>query len=875
MSSIETLAATISEQVARLSTLHREAGSNLPSLSEEGAKDYASSTNTSTDVALQDVRRAILGAADELLRLVRGPTEQILTMTWSVSSKQNPSTLLPNSRVTHHSSMYSYLHFGIKTCDVANINLITQLKLPQLVPRGSTITVQELSASASIDQDYLLRIVQFAIANGIFTEPTPGVIGHSSLSAALAENDGLRKMVTYSTEFLSDVIAKVPDQVLRKRADGEDAPKTAFNISHQTTQDIFQYFHENSDKAAKYHAYLAGRGDIPFWSIKRLCTAKDWPTERPVTLVDVGGARGEAVRALASVMPHAKFTVQDSNDVALEGGRQAISANPELTSRIDFMKHDFFTPQPCNADFYLFRHILHDWNDENCVKILSSLTPALKPGAQILISEGVLPAPPASRLSTLDQKFIRIEDMFMLAVHDAKERSELDFDSLFEAVKPGAFRKVSSSETPGPAAFQSLLAYEMPLNIVIVGGGIAGITAGAALARSGHQVQIFEKSAFALEIGAAVFMAPNGIKVLQSLGFELAKARASKLDNWAVASGVDLAKLEVLDLAHAPTSFGTAYYAIHRMDLHAELMRLANIASGCEASNSMPSNPRLSLSSPVVKVDALEGRVELADGTVHQADVVIGADGLHSVVREAVVAGIRGSDLLHTQLNAFRFLIPTQDLMAIPEGRDLMNWKSPGLALFVDTNNMQAERTIVWYPCRDGTIQNFVGIHPAEKNADKNLDFKTQMLREFGHFNPKIVSLLGIAQDIKIWPLYAMDPLPEWSRGRTVLVGDASHPMLPFSGQAANQAIEDGAVLGRLFAGVEDSSLVPSILKRFERLRIKRTSRIQTLSSVRAKSEHLIRDKIQPYMEPGVQLPATLSERLFHDASFDALANCN
>lgn len=196
-------------------------------------------------------------------------------------------------------------------------------------------------------------------------------------------------------------------------------------------------------------------------------------------------------------------------------------------------------------------------------------------------------------------------------------------------------------------------------------------------------------------------MAPNGIKVLKSLGFDLARARASRLDNWVVASGINLAKLEIQDLAHAPASFGNAYYAIHRVDLHAELMRLANIRNAGDGIEDTPNGPILHLSSPVAKVNASEGKIELLDGTVHHANVVVGADGLRSVVRDAVLADADCSDLLHTKLNAFRFLIPTHELLSTPEGRDLMSWKHPGLALFVDSDNMQDERSIVWYPCRE------------------------------------------------------------------------------------------------------------------------------------------------------------------------------
>ena len=106
-------------------------------------------------------------------------------------------------------------------------------------------------------------------------------------------------------------------------------------------------------------------------------------------------------------MPTAKFIVQDSNIVALDMGRRAIQSDEDLKSRISFTEYDFFTPQPVQADIYIYRHILHDWNDADSVKILSSLLPSLKPGAKVLVSEGILPPPPAARLNTLPSKMIR------------------------------------------------------------------------------------------------------------------------------------------------------------------------------------------------------------------------------------------------------------------------------------------------------------------------------------------------------------------------------------------------------------------------------------------------------------------------------------
>lgn len=106
-------------------------------------------------------------------------------------------------------------------------------------------------------------------------------------------------------------------------------------------------------------------------------------------------------------MSDATFIVQDSNLSALEMGRRAVAGDSSLQSRISFTEYDFFKPQPVQADIYIYRHILHDWSDEDSVKILSSLLPSLKPGARVLISEAIVPDPPAKRLNTLASKMVR------------------------------------------------------------------------------------------------------------------------------------------------------------------------------------------------------------------------------------------------------------------------------------------------------------------------------------------------------------------------------------------------------------------------------------------------------------------------------------
>ncbi len=122
--------------------------------------------------------------------------------------------------------------------------------------------------------------------------------------------------------------------------------------------------------------------------------------------LQVGGSAGHTSLALAEACPEAKFIVQDVDPVALEQGRMAIAATPHLASRLNFVQYNFFQSNTVTGDIYIFRHIFHDWSDADVVRILKNLVPALKDGAVVLVSEGIMPEPPASIANTLDEKQI-------------------------------------------------------------------------------------------------------------------------------------------------------------------------------------------------------------------------------------------------------------------------------------------------------------------------------------------------------------------------------------------------------------------------------------------------------------------------------------
>ncbi|KAI1801520.1 putative O-methyltransferase [Daldinia bambusicola] len=429
MSSIEDLALSITEQVSRLSSLLQEAGLPSPTFDESGSSDFTHVTDTPMGKSLREARSRIQDLAKDLGRLVQGPTEHLLALTLAYA-------------------------------DSANIKLIADLRIHEHVPLGSSISIKELAAAVRIPEHLLARIVRYGIANSVFVEESPNIIRHSASSALLVQNPHLPNIIRFGAGCLGNSVMNIPEAVLLQRDDPSHAPDCAFNLAYRTDESLFSYCHRNEAMNKEYHEFLAGRVNTPMWSFDRLRAAWPWGSLGKVKVVDVGGSIGHTVLALAPLMPDATFVIQDNNLGALEMGRRGVARDSSLKSRISFEEYNFFEPQPVQADIYIYRHILHDWDDENAVKILSSLLPGLRPGAKILISETVLPEPPAKRLNTFPSKHVRVEDMFMLAAHNSHERTVSEFESLFHRVIPGGFRLAGVTSGAEAGAFQSLLEFE-------------------------------------------------------------------------------------------------------------------------------------------------------------------------------------------------------------------------------------------------------------------------------------------------------------------------------------------------------------------------------------------------------------------------------
>lgn len=361
-------------------------------------------------------------------------------------------------------------------------------------------------------------------------------------------------------------------------------------------------------------------------------------------------------------------------------------------------------------------------------------------------------------------------------------------------------------------------------------------------------------------------LAPNGSLVLEALGASFENMRPTILQSWETVNAETLQRISCVDFANSIKRYGFNVMAVHRVDLHNELLRLAT------EGNAAPISLRLDTK---VTVTGGERFLHLNNGKRLDADLIIGADGAHSAVREAVLRPHLPRPM-NTDLSAFRLLIPTAKLiehMSQSQAlRELYSIKAKGSSIYADTT-AEKERHLVWYDCRGGEVQNIVGIHPTRRYDANHTTPKQALLADFRHFSAGLVELLGLAEEVACWPLNEYSPLSHWRSNNVILIGDAAHPMLPFGGQAANQALEDAGALGELLKNIQSEGDLYERLRQFEELRRSRANAIQILSSVRVGMEEKVQARLRDFAA-GEKAPSTFEERISHAYNYDVIKEC-
>ena len=347
---------------------------------------------------------------------------------------------------------------------------------------------------------------------------------------------------------------------------------------------------------------------------------------------------------------------------------------------------------------------------------------------------------------------------------------------------------------------------------IIAGAGIGGLATALALSRAGFEIALYERSEGLEEFGAGVQLTPNANRVLSRLEvLESVLSLATGPSAVCAFRGSDDFTLTRMPVADAEQRWGAPYLLIHRADLQRVLAEAVRRRPNVEMRFGTTVGD-ITIHRDRISIGVMRGLATIQDS----ADLLVGADGLRSRVRECFGLGETDKPAF-TRRVAFR---ATVDARCIDP-----HWMQREVCVRLGPN-----AHLVHYPLRGGSILNLVAViesawrgaaddHPWDGVADlPALD------RAFSRWSKATRELLAAAGRWRAWPLYCRLPIASFSRGRIALLGDAAHPMVPFLAQGAAQAIEDAGVLERIFSRTES---VPDGLIAYSRARVGRAARIQ------------------------------------------------
>jgi salicylate hydroxylase len=352
------------------------------------------------------------------------------------------------------------------------------------------------------------------------------------------------------------------------------------------------------------------------------------------------------------------------------------------------------------------------------------------------------------------------------------------------------------------------------LRVAVIGGGIGGLTAARALLRRGFEVHVYESSPELKEIGAGVALHSNAMKALRSLELEDQvraigyQARFQKLRSW---KGRIISKT---DTTATGQRFGASACTIHRADLLDVLAR------------SVPAEA-VSLNARCETVTAGQdgAAARFTDGTESEADVIVGADGIHSAVRTSLF----GPDAPQfTGKICYRSVIGVGQLPARSIEPYEGLWLGPhGTLVIYGVRRGEAINVVAHYDDPDYRHESWIA------ECDRG-----EILHRYRRWHASLREVFAAGDVWYKWALYDRDPIPAWTKGRITILGDAAHPMLPYLGQGAGQAIEDGCVLA---AALGNRAGDPAgALALYERSRRARTSRVVLTARARGGDNHLV-----------------------------------
>ena len=314
-----------------------------------------------------------------------------------------------------------------------------------------------------------------------------------------------------------------------------------------------------------------------------------------------------------------------------------------------------------------------------------------------------------------------------------------------------------------------------------MGGGIGGLTAALALLKRGLDVDVYEQAPELKEVGAGIQISSNGTRVLYALGLEDALARIQvmpskrQIRHWSTGETWNWFELGPA----TQQRYGTPHVMLHRGDLHG---LLADAVRGLK-----PDAIHIGKRCSGISQSADRVKIEFTDGTAAEAASVIGADGIHSSIRECLFGADRPE---FTGCVAWRGLVPMGKLPA-------------HIAQMLGTNWLGPRGHVLHYPVRRGEIMNFISFVERDDwqvESWVTQGTKDELANDYRGWHEDVHAIIRNIETPYKWAMMVRGPMPRWSKGRVTLMGDACHPTLPFLGQGGVMAIEDGYVLAACLA---------------------------------------------------------------------------
>ncbi|KAJ5218109.1 monooxygenase [Penicillium cinerascens] len=367
----------------------------------------------------------------------------------------------------------------------------------------------------------------------------------------------------------------------------------------------------------------------------------------------------------------------------------------------------------------------------------------------------------------------------------------------------------------------------LKLDVAIIGAGVGGLSAAIALSRDGHRVTVYESAPELSEIGAGVQMSPNGVSWWLKWG--LGK---SLLEKSSLPSELNLRRWREGDLISRTQlnpdfeqRFGAPYLVLHRADLHRALYQHA-----------LELGVTIKVARRAVDYDFDTPVITLATGEIIQPDLVVAVDGINSFARTQLLGTAEKGGPHRTGVAAYRLMVEVSDLLADPETAWIVH--SRDLNLWVG-NHCSA----MAYMICNGSRLNLVLSHPDERDTSNmsQEELTQEMLSYFYGWDPELMKIVQKKKTIHNWPLFEVDPLDKWvsESGKFILIGDASHAMVPYLSMGVSMAVEDAAALSKALSYATDKQNLKPFLQLVEKTRTSRTRQVQKASLVNGQVLHM------------------------------------